>query len=715
MPLRCALRPAVPPVAVRAPSVRARLRAGAAARTAGATSKGADVQGLALDRPPSFHSSSVRSFEVVKQMAPDGHESAQALGVGARSMSRTNGALDMRAVWQLTSMCVGAGVFTIPQIFVKLGSMHASLWVVFMGCLANLAMQRLLDASEMYSLQSYECLAERAFGSAGKAAMVAITLICTSIATLSYINTAKDLLVNTCVAFLFDVDVNAQPVKVLDEAKTFALLSLQVGVLIPSLMKPTIGGNAWISKLGVVSVFSAAAFFIIHCFTHMASRSWRLSPVPGFAGSPKEVLDCVATLAFSYSMVFAVFPVLQERCDDAPVAEVAHTLRRPVAMSVSLSCSLYLVIGLVGAYTFGLGTDSFSLQNLPLTEPLTQVITLLMGVSVELLASIVAFPAVQSLLFVFSLCFGDRGGRTRFVVVLLLAIMVVFVDAFITANATFALCGALGLSLGAYVMPCVIFFSLAQAMTGVGLRVTKTRRILTSVVLLFGFVLLFGSTPVILIEVLQPKSDSDPTPVKALVCRRPDDDDGTNAAHAGDEEPEAAPDRKSPAMGARAALKEMLPSFGLLDKQTRPPTPKPPQQGPPREAPSEPPKEPQREPPREAPREPQREPAKEWPPREPSPDHDEVHPGWLDILWFSKDGEHPNVGSATGAALIPPRTQYPFSAGGEPEPPQHGPPTAGELPSLPNLSLRLDSASGLTAERHAEGNGTEDRAGSLRG
>jgi len=292
-----------------------------------------------------------------------------------------------------------------------------------------------------------------------------------------------------------------------------------VGMMLPSVAKPTMGSNAWISQLGVVTVFSAAAFFIGHCLVVLASHDGHMRPLPSFAFRAGDVLDNVATLAFSYSMVFALFPVLQERCAGAPLSVVVPTIRRPVAISVGVSCVMYLMVGLIGAYTYGTDTAAFGLENLPLTEPLTQLITLMVGISVQLLVAIVVFPSVQTIIFLLNACCRiECGGRGRYVVVLFLGMLIPIIDTFLEPRVAFALCGSMGLSLGAYVMPCVIFISLAHTMSVAGLRVTKTRCFLTAIVLLFGLLLLFCSTPVAIMRAATPSDGPQPKPVRDVLC-----------------------------------------------------------------------------------------------------------------------------------------------------------------------------------------------------
>eukprot|EP00443_Scrippsiella_acuminata_P017950 CAMPEP_0115363884 /NCGR_PEP_ID=MMETSP0270-20121206/103471_1 /TAXON_ID=71861 /ORGANISM="Scrippsiella trochoidea, Strain CCMP3099" /LENGTH=240 /DNA_ID=CAMNT_0002786541 /DNA_START=62 /DNA_END=781 /DNA_ORIENTATION=- len=220
----------------------------------------------------------------------------------------------------------------------------------------------------------------------------------------SYVSAAKELLLNLAVAFIVDVDVNSAPheVRILSEEKSIALLAIFVAAVLPLCLSDTMGGNAWISKLCVFCMFSAAAFFVGRCIIVLAqgcSPPIQCGEKPAaFAGSPFDVLEFTATLAFSFSMVFALFPVLKDRINEGGGLQCAvAVLRRSVRCSVLLCSFLYVVIGAAGAITFGF----------------------------------------------------------------------------------------LGLSMGAYVMPCVLFLRLDGASQGIGSRMQSLVRLRTFVVLFF--------------------------------------------------------------------------------------------------------------------------------------------------------------------------------------------------------------------------------------
>lgn len=429
--------------------------------------------------------------------------------------------IDVGAVWQMSSMCLGIGIFALPYSFLKLGVVHGTVWIIVMGLFANAALQRLLDLAAEYGSVSYEELAERAFGKAGKLAMTIITLVTTGIATLSYLGAARSLLVGVAVAFFTDFDVNSVPggVTVLGKAKDCTMLLVLCIAVLPKCLSRSMGANAWISSGGVAAMCISSAFFVYSCARVLVlgcdDKDVCGGRPPAFAGNVADTLQYVATLAFSFSMVFALFPVLEERTGSG-VAEGALRLKSAVRASVTLSCVVYLLVGIGGALAFGTGTQPLALQNLPLSQPLAQVITLVVGVSVSLLVAIIAFPTLQSLERLVGRCFqgGEAPESLRPWLVAGVGAVCVLVDAYLPTKIAFALTGSLGLALGAYVMPCLLCLRLGA---GAG----TCQRAVTLLVLLFGCVLLFGSTPVTVMRLVQGDSGPAPKTLSELICQHP--------------------------------------------------------------------------------------------------------------------------------------------------------------------------------------------------
>lgn len=430
--------------------------------------------------------------------------------------------VDFSAVWQLTSMSLGAGVFTIPMVYAQLGWLHASFWILVMGFFAAWAMERLLDISLQTGKCGYEVLAEAAFGAAGKTTMSVITLVTTFIAAISYIVTAKELLVNLAVAFILDVDVNSANVEILSSSKTVIVLIVFVCAAMPMTLPTQMGDTAWISKFGVCCMVMSSMFFVGRCAALIAQGCAASGVLcgdrpPVFKGSVGDVFEYAATLAFSFSVVFALFPVLQDRLENAVMANAVMSIRKSVRWSIAVCCTLYLVIGMVGSFAFGSKVNGVALLNLPLKEPLSQLITLFVGVSVWLLTAIVGFPAVSSAEYLVKTCAGSSyPSYGRAIIVFVMGVGMVLVDTYVPTKVAFTLCGALGLSVAAYVMPCILFFRLDD-------HGKRTLKLLTLLVALFGLALLFGSTPITVIRALAPEESATKLHLKSLICAQASD------------------------------------------------------------------------------------------------------------------------------------------------------------------------------------------------
>ena len=82
-----------------------------------------------------------------------------------------------------------------------------------------------------------------------------------------------------------------------------------------------------------------------------------------------------------------------------------------------------------------------------------------MGVCSLLLVAIVGFPCIESLELFCKLCSPELRDP-RVAIVCFVGLLCVAIDAFIDTKIAFALTGSLGLSLGAYVMPALLYLRL---------------------------------------------------------------------------------------------------------------------------------------------------------------------------------------------------------------------------------------------------------------
>ncbi|CAJ1462338.1 unnamed protein product [Effrenium voratum] len=97
---------------------------------------------------------------------------------------------------------------------------------------------------------------------------------------------------------------------------------------------------------------------------------------------------------------------------------------------------------------------------------LPQLTFTVVGVCSLLLVAIVAFPCIESLALCHHLAWPASRRDARAAIVACVAIMSVLTDAFIDTKIAFALTGALGLSLAAYVMPALLYLRLRGSSGG---------------------------------------------------------------------------------------------------------------------------------------------------------------------------------------------------------------------------------------------------------
>mmetsp|Transcript_22431 Transcript_22431/g.35601 ORF Transcript_22431/g.35601 Transcript_22431/m.35601 type:complete len:480 (+) Transcript_22431:39-1478(+) len=415
---------------------------------------------------------------------------------------------DIVAMWQVTSMSLGIGLFSIPYCFVKLGMAASFFWVALLGTCAASAMIFLLDLAVLKKVDSYELLAEIAFGKTGKVFMAGLTAVTTFIATLSYMSAACTLLSNMIVQFFLGLDVNSHsqsaPVIILDDRKHAMLLTVLALIVFPRCLSKSMGDHEWISTASVITITCTGVCFIALCVDELARGCPNCgNRAPEISDSVSDTLQYIATLAFSFSMVFAVFPVMKDRLaqDGVQMEEAVSSMKPVVIGSVTLSCIIYCLVGVMGAVTFGDMTKSVGINNLALSNPIAQVISLIVGINCMLLVPVISFPTLQSveLLMATSRSYEqDLPAYTRPVLVVLLAVLVILVDVFLPTKIAFALTGSLGCSLSAYIIPCLLFLKLVAR---------SSCKLLAMFVLIVGCVLLFASTPVTMISLIGGDSD----------------------------------------------------------------------------------------------------------------------------------------------------------------------------------------------------------------
>jgi amino acid permease len=450
-------------------------------------------------------------------------------------------------------MSLGAGVFAMPFCFLKLGIVNGVLLISLLGALALVAHLCLLDLAAVTGIDSYEGLAEHAFGVCGTVGMATLTLVTTFIATLSYLSVACSLLQNLAVAYLVELDVNTVQggVQVLSETKEACLLALLIMLVLPRLLGDRI--DPWISMFGVAAISSSSVIFVGYCVVKLLQGcdDKTCGPsAPLVESTFMDVLQYTAELAFSFSMVFAIFPVLQERRQrrvgenviEAPVKDAVRVMKPAVAASVTLSCVIYITVGVAGVLAFRTKANSFALSNMSLLSPLGQLISLVVGVSVLLLVACISFPCIASAELLIKMARQSRqvirthahteaepepspnrgqNGSTpeveakppllRKILAGIIGASAVVIVIFLPTKIAFALTASLGLSCAAYIMPCLIFLKIDR-------ECGWCRRIIVVLVPIFGCILLFGSTPVTIVQLLRESSGQPPVHLRDAIC-----------------------------------------------------------------------------------------------------------------------------------------------------------------------------------------------------
>lgn len=444
------------------------------------------------------------------------------------------GAFDLRATWQVASMSLGIGVFSIPSCFLSLGTLQGTIWIVVMGIFSNAAQQRLLDLAASEGKTSYEALAEEAFGGFGKFGIAIITLVTTFAGAVSHLDASKELFIGVAYSFMIDIDIGdlGGGSATLGRPRCAVFLLALASIICPPLLAPTMEENVAISMGTVFGISFSSLYFVVKCFL-MAIIG---CDVPGHCGKKpnlvntdvSKILTNVATLAFSFSSIFAIFPVLQDRIQRTGSIERAVQQMKPaVRWSTVLCCMVYLSVGLAGVYAFGTKTDEMALQNLDLKHPLPLLCNFVVAVGVLLVSAIIAFPCIQTLEMLRKTVNPSGTVNLRPVFVACVGLLAALIDAYLDTKLALALTGSLGLALASYAMPCALFLKLsgraapAEALVaaerGSGYR--RSDRLLAGVVLLFGLIVLFGSTPITVYNIVTSNGGASNATFTQLSCK----------------------------------------------------------------------------------------------------------------------------------------------------------------------------------------------------
>lgn len=445
--------------------------------------------------------------------------SGEPLDVGAdslRSEELVATGIDFKGIWQVTSMSLGVGVFTIPHVFNSIGILHGCIWLLVCAFFADYGMQRLLDLAASHRISSYKHCADAAFGKCGSIMLMVTQIVTPCIGTLSYCSATRELFSDVLVGFTLDFDVATVPsgVEVWSPGKMTVVLILQMLVFLPTNVNTTMDAHTGVAQRAVWAVFIVVLFFIGYSVMLLArgcgSDALCGQRPPLFTGSISDVLVNVATLAFSFSMVWCVFPCTTERSVGDDLAFAASRMRHCIRWSVIICVTIFISIGLLGSLTLGSAAKPFALDNLSMNSAV-QLIGLLVVVAMTQVCSVIALPIFQTLDIIGIKYAGEaRIQSLRPWFVLVVGLVFAIIDAFVPTATLFALTGSIGLSTAAYIMPCLFFLRIGQKST--------LKTVLAAACVIFGFTLLLVATPAVLLAQTHGHKSSSPQKLLPAVC-----------------------------------------------------------------------------------------------------------------------------------------------------------------------------------------------------
>merc|ERR1712007_300737 len=229
-----------------------------------------------------------------------------------------------------------------------------------------------------------------------------------------------------------------------------------------------------------------------------------------FTTEPSVLLEFLGTLAFGFSMILAMFPVLQSRVEaNIPFTQAVKGLKPAIHFGVVLCGSLQMIVGLAGSLVFGTKCNTIAIDNLPVSILFMQFITLIAGAISVLVAPIIMFPGAKSLKFFLGTIAGESSVlASQTTAVLITAVAIVLLSATLNESVVVSLCGSLGLSTIAYIVPCIVALR----------RADRTCVCMNVLVVLLGLLLLFGSTPVTVYKAVDGGPGPQTQSLKHAVC-----------------------------------------------------------------------------------------------------------------------------------------------------------------------------------------------------
>eukprot|EP00039_Didymoeca_costata_P026049 m.14806 g.14806 ORF g.14806 m.14806 type:complete len:452 (-) comp5210_c0_seq1:130-1485(-) len=404
----------------------------------------------------------------VNSHGDDGHAAPDFLPAGSRAAG----------IYTLSAMSLGVGVFVLPGVMYSMGMISCLFALFFFAAWSYWMQMALIDAAKKTDLPhySYEALTAACFGDLGRFILAFFVMVSLTIGNAAHMKTVV-LTLHDLMEWYITGDYGKVPFSKGREMFLYIMLLALAFVLS---IQPNLDSLRYVSTASVTVVLLTCLWACCECmfFYWPLGHHVFTGPdvVPMFSGDWKQYASGSPAIAFAFTGVFCLFPVMESLRDQR-----RQTKSQVVWYSSLVCCVGYQVISVIGVLTFGKKVvhDDFTNTTAPnflyVFPPNHYVMTLLcfgICVVITLLYAIINFPIFNATQTILEIIGGKKWVFTtpksqklfRSVTTLVgMAVVVLLNLQFQSLVTLFGLCGGYGITFVAYAIPSAIALKLGKS------------------------------------------------------------------------------------------------------------------------------------------------------------------------------------------------------------------------------------------------------------
>lgn len=404
----------------------------------------------------------------------------------------------LSAVFLLSCLSLGVGVFTLPTVLNKLGWLVGTALILFFGVLSAVLQVQLLDVAVERRCNTWEEVTEIAPG--GKVLSRLSLFLSLVIGNAAHLQVVAGMLFDLISFFVTDkYGQKYTPIH------KFILLGLFLGVAAPYCFMDDLGSLQHVGK-------SVAGVVLATCSAVAVCSLWKVGAGHGASGNEATSADVpsfdviIATapgICFAFTSMLSfweVFAALRRGCGES----APKVMRRSLLWSSVMVLVMYLLVAGTTIIAFGNAAGQTKVGNgygnvlynfPPDNYPIT-ILCFLLVVVIVLDYPIINFPLVG--IFLRMKRFGlESKPFARHFLSLAFMLVVLLIDMLVPdLDDVFGLCGSLGLSVSCFVLPGLVLVCGGRTLDKIAVGAVSA---------VAGLLMLFGGTFFILKRVIAGK------------------------------------------------------------------------------------------------------------------------------------------------------------------------------------------------------------------